>query len=836
MCLQAIGSGADECPQLIGRQPDGPATAVTVEGGLAYIGSGATVLVLDVSDPTAPHRVGRVEVETAVPRLVVEDDLVYVVAGFQGGTIVDVSDATLPVVTSRIDDTDDPYDRVNDAAAVDRIAFFAAGGDGLRVYDTADPEHPVEIASIEGIGDASNVAVISDFAYVMVGHALLIIDVSDPTEPEIVSTMPANYHYGGDMVAVGSTVFIAGQTGFQIVDVSDPAAPSVTGTLDWPLTFSIEDLAVWGDSAWVSDFNHRLRVIDISDPAAPHEVASLDPRPSGLDAMAERLFMADGSAGLRVFDVSVPAAPVEIGSFDTPDPIVSIAVDGARTVAMSLRGLRVFDTTDPTDPVEIGVYTRSTEWGAICADLVGDHVFVCDTFGYRVVVLDISNPSAVTPVAEIEAPYLKDLEVVPPYAYIQADTLSIVDVSDPTNPSRVSSTEGVGRYITVEHPYVYGTGWTEGLFVGLGILDVSDPVHPRIVGGAFSGDINCCSKAAVSDSWLYVLGYPSESGSLFVVDARDPTDPVVVSDTYFGAMTEITVSGSSGLLVVHGSIGAPLIELDLTNPPNPTVVGKSAVPGRPADITVDDGRWYVAEERTGFEVFELCHGGLQETAWLGIAAHTSGKNGSEWRTDAVVRNLGTVEADLEFTLHAGGVEHTWANTVAARAQAVFEDVVGMMGVEGKGALELRSSQPISVHGRIYTSNDNGTFGQYLEGAAPENGLIIGDVAWLHGLRQLGLLWRSNLSFTNTDPLVAATIRVTLYATGGVELASFDLGPIAPGEVVQELAPLANRADRPDIGWAMAKIEVVSGFGVLGSASVIDSRTNDPITVLMVRKK
>lgn len=836
LCVQAVIGWAKECPQVIGRLPDGPATAIAVDGQRAFLGSGATVQVLDVTDPASPQRVGRVEVETEVRRLAVEDELVYVVAGSQGVTIIDVSDASAPVVSSRIAVPNGLFDRVDDVAAVDRIAFFAAGRNGLRVFDVADPEHPVEIGAVEEIGIASNVAATSSTAYVLVKHGLLVVDVSDPASPAVVSTTPSNYYYGGDVVAVGTMVFIAGQTGFQVFDVSDPAAPSVIGNSGWSPSYSVNGLEIWSDLAYVSDAGLGVRVISISEPTDPLQVALLapPPHPLGVAAMEGSLLVAVWE-GLRSYDVSIPATPIEIGSVVTPGAVSAVAVDGTRGVALARDGLRVLDTTDPADPVEIGAYHPAGEWSGGCVDLVGDHAFVCDFVNDRVVVLDISNPDAVAPVAEIDAHRLEDLEVVPPYAYIEAEELLIVNVSVPTDPIQVSATMGGGQHIAVELPYLYRTGWTEGLFSGFGIVDVSDPVHPRVVGSAFSGDITCCSSVAVSGSWAYVRDYPPEGYSLNVVDARDPTNPVVVGDTYFGIMSGIAVSGSSGLLGLRDTPGGSLLELDLTYPENPTIVGRHDTTNSPIDISLADGFWYVAEGRTGFEVFELCNTGLQEAVWLEIAAHGSGKNGSEWRTDAVVRNLGVLEADLEVTLHADGVEYELTNSVAARAQAVFEDVVGMMGVNGKGALEIRSSQPLSVLGRIYTEGDDGTLGQFLQGAASQDGLAEGETAWLHGLRQLEQIWRSNLSVTNTGH-EAATVGVTLYGTDGVQLVGFDLGPIEPGEVVQELAPLVDRAGRPDIGWAMAKVEVVSGNGVLASASVIDSRTNDPTTIPMVKEE
>jgi hypothetical protein len=834
--VSAISGWAEDCPRRIGRLPNGPAAAVAVDDQRAYLGSGATVQVLDVSDPSEPQRVGRVEVETMVRRLVVEDDLVYVTAGIDGMTIIDVSDASAPLVVSRIGGPNAPLIRFDDVAAVDRIAFVAASSDGLRVFDIADSEHPVQIGAIEEIGDVNCVAVNSNYAYVAVNYGLLVVDVTDPANPAVVSSTPFDLSWGGDIVAIGSTVYIAGQSGLQVVDVSDPAAPSVTGTFDWSFSTTVDGLDVWGDLAYVTDLNVGVRLIDVSDPTDPLQVALLEPPPygPGVAAMEGILFWAAGDAGLRAYDVSIPSTPVEIGSFSTPAAVSVVAVDGARGVAVARDSLRVLDMTDPANPIEIGVYHPAGRWDANCVDLVGGFAYVCDHVNDRVVVLDTSEANAVAPVAEINAHGLSDLEVVPPYAFIQGAELLIVDISDPTNPSQVGALSGVGQFIAVELPYLYGTRWTEGLhFPGLNIVDVSDPIHPQIVGSAFHGDIACCSRAAVSNSFVYVLDYPSEGYTLEVVDARDPAIPVVVGSTYFGSMSDVAVFGSSGLLGTNDESGGALLELDLTNPASPTVVGRQDTPYWVGSISMEDRFWYASEGRAGFEVFELCNASLKETIWLEIAAHGSGTNGSEWRTDVVARNFGNSEATLELTLHVDGVEHELTTSVAAEAQAVFEDVVGMMGVEGKGALEVRSTQPLFVLGRIYNENDQGTYGQFLQGSSSLDGLSTGEAAWLHGLRQLGEDYRSNLSVTNTGQ-EDANVQITLFGTDGVELTTFDLGPIEPGEVVQELAPLATRAGRPDIGWAMAKIEVITGSGILASGSVIDSRSNDPTTIPLVR--
>jgi len=50
--------------------------------------------------------------------------------------------------------------------------------------------------------------------------------------------------------------------------------------------------------------------------------------------------------------------------------------------------------------------------------------------------------------------------------------------------------------------------------------------------------------------------------------------------------------------------------------------------------------------------------------------------------------------------------------------------------------------------------------------------------------------------------------------------------------VQDLEPFRTRANNPNLGWGFAKLVVTSGNGVVGSASVIDGRTNDATTIPM----
>ena len=160
----------------------------------------------------------------------------------------------------------------------------------------------------------------------------------------------------------------------------------------------------------------------------------------------------------------------------------------------------------------------------------------------------------------------------------------------------------------------------------------------------------------------------------------------------------------------------------------------------------------------------------------------------------------------------------------------FEDIVGMMDFAGKGSLQICSSQPLEVLSRVYNQSDDGTFGTLVDGFMDGSGLSAGESARLIGLRQLSRAFRTNISVTNTGSSTAR-VAVTLFAENGDNLHDYTLW-VSAGMVVQDLQPFANRAGEPDLGWGFALVEVVEGEGVLASATVVDSKTNDGISVPM----
>jgi len=115
--------------------------------------------------------------------------------------------------------------------------FVASYVDGFTIFDISDPKDPKFVSEIHpteenGLLSAADLDISSDgrYAFVVseVGHALVMIDISDPANPEIKDVMKDDgsetmFLWNGHFVrVVGNYIYVAGlQEGFGIVKFSN---------------------------------------------------------------------------------------------------------------------------------------------------------------------------------------------------------------------------------------------------------------------------------------------------------------------------------------------------------------------------------------------------------------------------------------------------------------------------------------------------------------------------------------------------------------------------------------------------------------------------------------
>src|SRR5690606_11962494 len=114
----------------------GAMNSMTLDGDLAYIGQGALVAIVDISNPTQPARIGQ---STLLPALVtaiaVSQGYAYAALGTAGLAVVDVQDPANPVLVGVLDTPGS----ATDLLVVGSALWVADGDAGLQAFDLSDP-------------------------------------------------------------------------------------------------------------------------------------------------------------------------------------------------------------------------------------------------------------------------------------------------------------------------------------------------------------------------------------------------------------------------------------------------------------------------------------------------------------------------------------------------------------------------------------------------------------------------------------------------------------------------------------------------------------------------
>ncbi|MEK6279383.1 MAG: DUF5050 domain-containing protein [Acidobacteriota bacterium] len=259
---------------------------------------------------------------------------------------------------------------------------------------------PSLMSFIQLAGQANNVDVSGDFAYVAVGSAgMQIVDVSDRRAPHIVSTLDTA-GTANDIRVVSNLAYVAdGSEGLQIIDVSNPAGPFLLGTINTP--GDARDVVVFGPRAYVADGTAGLQIINVSNPSAPAIVRTVDTAgtASGVDIAGNIAVVADQSptSGVRIIDITNEAGAQIVGTLNMSSNVEDLVTrDSLAYCAGTNNGLFIVDFSVPSLPVLRGQHT-SNETGYFTPNdvaLAGDFVLAAETrFTNAVPIDDVSDPS-----------------------------------------------------------------------------------------------------------------------------------------------------------------------------------------------------------------------------------------------------------------------------------------------------------------------------------------------------------------------------------------------------------------------------------------------------------
>jgi len=318
------------------------------------------------------------------------------------------------------------------------VLVFAAG-----CAQKGSPSEPDDgggyrvVATLAIAGYAEDVEVSGTLCVLAAGQGgLVFVDVSDPTNPEYLSTGATSYPaMGCAYVASDSLAFAAiGAQGIYVYDVSDLLNP------------------VW-QSNGQGIFTRDVVTREVT-PGDYHEVLTAD----GYGVRTQECYYYEGLETWFFRQADDEGASGVARGICAHGSLLLLAIEEL--------GLSIYEATDVTNVLHLGGVDTPGEARAVAAE--GDYAYVAD-WRKGLQVVDISDPSSPEIVASADMDGLADGICYydgKVYVAAHAGGLRVFDVSDPTNPRAAGSLETpFANAVFVEDPYVYVADRDWGLVV-----------------------------------------------------------------------------------------------------------------------------------------------------------------------------------------------------------------------------------------------------------------------------------------------------------------------------------------------------------------------------------
>ena len=222
----------------------------------------------------------------------------------------------------------------------------------------------------------------------------------------------------------------------------------------------------------------------------------------------------------------------------------------------------------------------------------------------------------------------------------------------------------------------------------------------------------------------------------------------------------------------------------------------------------------------------------------GIADLPSGQQ--NFHSDLRLYNGGTSDVPINLTFHPGngfngfGTPVTAApRTIRAGEVLVLDNILPTLfnksSTGGSILITTAANSSLVATGRTYTSvENNGTFGQFIPGVTPAEGVGAGERALQILQLEESDQFRSNVGLTELTGN-GATVRLTLSLPDTKVTASTEV-TLAPNEF-RQLRPILGLNPGQQTYNARLTVEVIGGSGrVTAYGSVIDNESKDPTYV------
>ncbi|MBZ0263070.1 T9SS type A sorting domain-containing protein [bacterium] len=268
------------------------------------------------------------------------------------------------------------------------------------------------------------------------------------------------------------------------------------------------------------------------------------------------VYLSTGSTGVRIIDISNPENLSEIGNIESIYRPTQVYIENNLLyVADHLNGITVYSLMDPGSPALISRYEG--EHDIVYFKLFNSIAYVQNDVDV-LQIIDFGNPENPDPSGEIEITgQIRDIEFYEQFAYVFDGRLTILDLSDITDPNLIAivDSDGSSREGAIYDNYLY-----QSTTLGVYTVDITNPFSPLRVG--FMRTEERLARMIVEGDHLYAS---DAVGNMKIFSLENPEQIMISHEVFAGHVTEFVLYNNF-ILSPQGNNGFFLLDLgDLIN-------------------------------------------------------------------------------------------------------------------------------------------------------------------------------------------------------------------------------------------------------------------------------
>ncbi|MDP8315215.1 MAG: T9SS type A sorting domain-containing protein [Candidatus Celaenobacter antarcticus] len=465
-------------------------------------------------------------------------------------------------------------------------------------------------------GIYEDVVISNNTAYLATQWCVMILDVTDKTNPELVNIVPFNMAYylsiQDNLLFVSTLVSSFGtyDNKTSIYDISNLHEPILISEIDESAQrFVVRDTLLFMQTQeFVGDeLTYKLKIYNINNVFSPVQIAVIDSVKS-FDFHNNYLYTAntiynESEIHLRIYEVedilnisllNELSLPLSYASNNDP----YLLIDGNIIYIAEWNSYFILNIINPLSPAILS-YTESLglmDWNN---KFVKYHTYLYLNGGK---IINVSNPANPEIAGNYDPPWppgnvITSVYVFDEYLYVTNWEYGfyIMDLTNPTQPLQTYWYENTDFYegIDIKDDYAYISSMR-----GVTILDISLPEESDVIGSYpyinWSSDI--CTDG--------VLAYVACGYGLVILNVSNPANMYPVGD-YQGCLTRL--AKKENLIFAVDNIWGVLGVYDVTNPNNIQYLGGYSFADNPNALCVKDNLLFIAD--ANFHTYQTNYNG-----------------------------------------------------------------------------------------------------------------------------------------------------------------------------------------------------------------------------------